>query len=98
LDPVPEGKNVIGKVVRPGEPICPICEGSPLSEALNWFRGANATAGFHDTLMIAVEKAFASVPAVAETLNWVTIGPAAAFTYAGLVGGVPASQLHSMKE
>jgi RHS repeat-associated protein len=86
--PVKGANNVGFADPMPGS--CFWCEGAPLSGGLSRVPGINATAGFHDALLVKIE--LAGVSAAGRTfLNIPMMIPSAALTFGALVPGVPAT-------
>ncbi|PYM91302.1 MAG: hypothetical protein DME04_19325 [Candidatus Rokuibacteriota bacterium] len=71
---------------------CDLCEGAPFSRAMNRIPGINATAGFHDALLVRLELGGLSQLGVAVA-NYPTILPSAALSYGALTPGVPATAI-----
>jgi RHS repeat-associated protein len=67
---------------------CPACEGGWISKAFNQVPGQNATAGFHDALLVRLELAGAGATG-RVLINVPTMIPSAALTYGALVPGGP---------
>jgi RHS repeat-associated protein len=88
--PVQGGNNFGVATTQPGS--CFWCEGAPLSGAANRVPGMNATAGFHDALLVRVELVGVSQTGIA-ILNVPTMIPSAALTYGVLFPGVPAAEV-----
>jgi hypothetical protein len=84
--PVRGANNVGFADPRPGS--CFWCEGAPLSAALNRVPGINATAGFHDALLVKIELAGVSAGG-RNLLNIPMMIPSAALTFGALLPGVP---------
>lgn len=86
-----EGANNVGLVTsEPGS--CFLCEGAPVSRAVNRIPGISATSGFHDALLVRLELAGISQLGIAA-LNAPTMLPSAAFSYGVLLPGLPTAEM-----